>query len=82
MRIKIDQGLGNGMAYFYGGDVEFWTRNTSFFRISSLSDLLNPANSFYKLAQIAPPSLSGITYIQVSQHDLVSISKTFCSNLV
>lgn len=48
----------------------------------SLSDLINPANSFYKLVQIAPTSLQVSQYIQVSQHDLTSISKLFCSNLV
>jgi hypothetical protein len=46
----------------------------------SLSDLSNPANSFYHLDQIALTSLRVFQDTQVSHHDLLSNSKTFYSN--
>ncbi|MFT6178956.1 MAG: hypothetical protein ACJAQT_002699 [Akkermansiaceae bacterium] len=49
-------------------------------RARSLSDLSNPANSFYHLDQIALISLRVFPFTQVSHHDLLSNSKTFYSN--
>ena len=46
----------------------------TFLGSSSLSDLLNPANSFYKSAQIAPTTPQVFQYIRVSRRNLISIS--------
>ena len=48
--------------------------------LGRLSDLSNPANSFYHLDQFSLTSLRVFQYTQVSHHDLLSNSKTFYSN--